>query len=90
MLGRMKMGEEQCKAAFRTYTESIFRHQGLSRYAVSVLGLTTSRYRETGLVRATRTLIRSFDPTPENQKWKRNKFAAPAERCRWYSNVSQE
>ena len=83
MLGRLKITEEQCKVTFHTYSESMFGDQGLSSYAVSVVGLITSKYREKGMVRATETLLRSFDPTLESQKWKRNGFAVPAERCRW-------
>ncbi|KAK0512034.1 hypothetical protein JMJ35_005162 [Cladonia borealis] len=83
MLGRLNMTEEQCKETFRTYTESIFRHHRGRRYAFSA-GPITSKYSGESLVRATKDVIRSFDPTPESEKWKRNMFAAAAtvERCR--------
>ena len=88
MLGRLNMTDEQSTETFRTYTESIFRrHRRL--YDV-FSGLTTPKYSGKSLVRATKIVVGSFDPSPESQKWKRNMFAAPAERCRWYSNIPQE
>ena len=83
MLGHLNMTEEQCKQAFRTYTESMFDHQRLGIHSVIVFGWYVSKYREDYLVRTTKTLLRSFDPTLESKKWKRNRFAAPAARCRW-------
>ena len=83
MLGRLKMTLEQCKEAFRTHAKSIFYRPQRLDYS-----LTTSKYSENDLVQATKTVIESFDPTPESQKWKRNMFAATAERCGWYSNIS--
>ena len=90
MLSRLKMTAGQCKGTFLTYVESTFRRHRLSRYAVFVAGLTTSKYSKKSLVRATKTVVGSFDPSPESQKWERNMFAAETERCRWYSKISLE
>ena len=84
MLGRLNMTDEQSMETFRTYTESIFRRHRWLYYPAR------SKYSGKSLVRATKAVVGSFDPSPESQKWKRNMFAAPAERCRWYSNISQE
>lgn len=87
MLGRLNMSDEQCKETFRTYAESIFQRH---RRRYGVFGpLITSKYSEESIIQATKHVVGSFDPNPESQKWKRNMFAAPAERCRWYIDISK-
>lgn len=79
MLGRLNMTDGQCMETFRTFARSIFRRHQRS---YNIIGGLTPKYSDKSLMRATKLVIGSFDPNPESEKWKRNIFAAPGERCR--------
>ena len=89
MLGRLSMTIEQCKDTLLTYAKSIFRRSCRQLY-FRFIGLIISKYSGKSVVRATKIVVGSFDPSPDGQKWKRNMFAAPAGRCGWYGDISQE
>ena len=83
MLGRLNMTDEQAKDVFRAYARSIFRpRQNVRKAFRKALGIPP--YSEESLVRATKLVVEYFDPSVESQKWKRNLFSAPGERCGWY------
>lgn len=87
MLARLNMTDQQCIDTFQTYAENIFSQTLLHR----VFGVfpTGYKYSSKSMIRATNLVVGSFDPTPEGQKWKRNMFAAPNTRCRWYDRKAR-
>ena len=89
MLGRLKMTDKECKDTFRTYTESIFDRSRLLYHVFGGLTKsTTSKYSGESLTRATKDVIRSFDPKLESEQFSMcNMFAAAPELCQWYSNI---
>lgn len=87
MLARLNMTDQQCIDTFQTHAENIFLSQ---RPLYRVFGpLFTTKYRSKSIIRATNLAVGYFDPTPEGQKWKRNMFAAPNTRCRWYDRKAR-
>lgn len=82
MLARLNMTDQQCIDMFQIHAENIF----LSKKPLyRVFGaFFTPKYSSKSIMRATKLVVGHFDPTSEGQKWKRNMFAAPNTRCRWY------
>ena len=87
MLARLNMTDQQCIDTFQTHAENIFLSQ---KPLYRVFGaLFTTKYSSKSITRATKLVVRNFDPTPEGQKWKRNMFAAPNTRCRWFDRKAR-
>lgn len=81
MLARLNMTDQQCIDTFQIHAESIFLR---SRLLYGIFGrLFTTKYSSKSIVRATELVVRSFNPLLNDQKWKRNMFAAPNARCKW-------
>ncbi|KAF1966045.1 hypothetical protein BU23DRAFT_334294, partial [Bimuria novae-zelandiae CBS 107.79] len=74
MLGRLEMTVIQCKENFTRYADELFGHRR------SLLGfvptLSQPRYSEKRLIRATRLLLDKFDPSSEDNRWRRTIFAS--------------
>lgn len=85
MLARLKMTDQQCIDTFQTHAERLFLYrQPLYKIFGAIGAIFTTKYSSKSIIRATKLVVGNFDPTPEGQKWKRNMFAAPNARCRWY------
>lgn len=82
MLGRLGMSEDECLESFRNYGDAIFHHP--NRLYSASGGLCGPKYSAEKLAMATRSVIRTFDPSPEDMKWKRDLFASPASKCKTY------
>ncbi len=82
MLGRLGMSEDECLESFRKYGDALFHHPNWLHSASA--GLYGSKYSAQQLAQATRTVLRTFDPSPEDIKWKRDLFASPASKCKTY------
>ncbi len=82
MLGRLGMSEDECLESFRKYGDALFHHPNWLHSASA--GLYGFKYSAQQLEQATRTVLRTFDPSPEDIKWKRDLFASPASKCKTY------
>ena len=86
MLARLNMTDQQCIDTFQTQAENIFL---LQKPLFKVFGVPfTTKYSSKSIIRATKVVVGHYDPTPEGQKWKRTRFAAPNTRCRWYAQYA--
>ncbi|TGJ79040.1 hypothetical protein E0Z10_g9733 [Xylaria hypoxylon] len=80
MLGRLEMTVGECIERFSIYTNIIFSHPRLrSQLFGKIL---PPKYHKRRLVRATKEIISDFDPTTENDKWRRKTFSIPNGRCK--------
>ena len=84
MLGRLQLTVEECIERFLAYLEAIFSYPRLS---AKLLGrFSASKYNEEKIEQVTRRLVRDFDPTSDDEKWKRNAFGISTGRCKTYGN----
>ena len=80
MLGRLEMTVEECIERFCAYSDTTFTHSTLSSRLLSPFSV--SKHDGDKITQATRRLVGRFDPTPSQEKWKRNEFSAPHSRCK--------
>lgn len=71
MLGRLGMTVDECIAKYLEYTKEIFSH----RRWLSGGGFLRPRYSQKRLEQATRRTVGEFDPSPRDEKWRRNIFS---------------
>ena len=80
MLGRLEMTVEECIEKFCAYADTIFDR---SKRRIRLLGhFSAPKYDANHITQATRRLVGHFDPTPEDEKWKRNVFESRYGRCK--------
>ena len=76
------MTVEECIERFLAASDDIFAHPRLS---ARLLGsFSASRFDGERIQQATRRLVANFDPTPDDEKWKRNVFGTSESHCKTY------
>ncbi len=80
------MSVDQCLEMFRTYADEIFNHPQLLHRASG--GLLVHKYSDERLIRATRTIIRKFDPDPYDPSGEWTRFTARGSKCKTYDAQS--
>ena len=85
MLGRLEMTIEDCIERFCVYADDIFTSSKRTQKLRHIFLAT--KYDADRITQATKRLVGTFDPTPEDEKWKRNVFATRHGRCKTYVSI---
>ena len=80
MLGRLQMTEDECLQSFKRSASNIFSRPRLLFYVTGTL--LGPKYGNKSLMSAADSAVKDFNPFAEDQMWKMNIFASPADRCR--------